>query len=144
MKKPNRYERQKINREKLIQKLSGTGLYTYRNNSHGTLMLPKPANDGRRHIGVNESFQGDSYFMDFVRRHELILVEDLSERNTMTEKLILDQPDQVKTSGAVEHVVQAQQPQQPAKPLNEVGVDPQKKDVLLTEDPLDGVEIILG
>jgi hypothetical protein len=140
MKKPNRYERQRLNREKLERNLSGTGLYIYRNNSKGTLMLPKTSTDGKRHIGVNETFQGDSYFMDFVKRHELILVEDISERNTMTEKLILDQPDQVTTVGKVEHLVQPE-----AKPLNEVS-PPQtpQKDVLLTEDPLDGVEIILG
>jgi hypothetical protein len=136
----NKFERQQLNREKLVQSLSGTGLYIYKNNSKGTLMLPKATSDGKRHIGVNETFQGDSYFMDFVRRHELILVEDISERNTMSEKLILDQPDQVTTVGKVEHVVQPE-----GKPLNEAS-PPQtpQKDVLLTEDPLDGVEIILG
>jgi len=143
MSRVNRFERQQRNREKLKLSLSGTGLYVYRNNSHGTLMLPKPAADGKRHIGVNETFQGDSYFMDFVKRHELILVEVISEGNTMNaEKLILDQPDQVTTKGTVEHVVQPQ----PVKPLNETTPhDPtQGKDVLITEDPLDGVEIILG
>jgi len=138
--KKNKFERQQLNREKLERSLSGTGLYIYKNNSKGSLMLPKAAADGRRHIGEGQTFQGDSYFMEFVRRHELILVEDISERNTVSEKLILDQPDQVTTVGKVEHVVEPE-----SKPLNEAS--PQQtpqKDVLLTEDPLDGVEIILG
>lgn len=61
----------------------------------------------------------------------------------MENKLILDQPDMVTERGQVEHVVR--QPQVPQQPLNDATGDVQKQpEVLLTEDPLDGVEIILG
>ena len=59
----------------------------------------------------------------------------------MAEKLILDQPDQVTSSGKVEHSVVGDDNIQ----INEVGADEinvKSKDKLLTEDPLAGVTII--
>ena len=55
----------------------------------------------------------------------------------MEEKLILDQPDCITPQGKTEQVVV-----DPKKKLNEVVPEDNPKDVLLTEDPLDGVEII--
>ena len=68
----------------------------------------------------------------------------LSEENIMEneKQLILDQPDTITKAGKIERVVVTPD----AKPLND-GVHPVAKtgnEVLLTEDPLDGVEIILG
>ena len=62
--------------------------------------------------------------------------------NIMNEqKLILDQPDTVTTKGKVEHIVA---PQQPIQPLNDAASNQPQADVLLTENPLDGVAIIKG
>ena len=150
-KKLSRIETRTANLLKLQSKLSGTGLYKFQNNTKGTLSLPKPASDGTHWpLAVGGMFQGDSYFMQFVKTHELTLVEVLpevtQERNTMTEdKLILDQPAQVTIDGTIEHVVKKTVPIQPPKPLNEVlpqtGSD---SAILINEEPLDGVEIILG
>jgi hypothetical protein len=74
---------------------------------------------------------------------EATIVESLNEQvkeEKMAEKLILDQPDQVTSSGKVEHSVVDDNMQ-----INEVGSDEinvKSKDKLLTEDPLAGVTII--
>ncbi len=58
----------------------------------------------------------------------------------MTDKLIMDQPDVVTTEGTVEQVVV----DEAEKKLNEgQPVQDSQEDVLLTEDPMDGVEIII-
>jgi hypothetical protein len=56
-------------------------------------------------------------------------------------KLILDQPDKVTHQGTVEHVVV-----DAPKALNEAAptVKKPQEDVLITEDPMDGVDILLG
>jgi hypothetical protein len=137
--------------------MEGTGLYRFKNNSKGTLMLPKPAQDGRRQIGVDEEFIGDSYFITFLKK-ELIILEQITteeieeaqppevieERIDMSERLILDQPDTIKVNGKIEHVVQGQQKPTQTLPLVEDDLDPAKKKVLINEDPLDGMEIVLG
>jgi hypothetical protein len=63
------------------------------------------------------------------------------ERKEEMDKLILDQPDCVTQKGKVEHVLV----QPTKKPLNEVmPQDPsQPGDMLINEDPMDGVEIIM-
>lgn len=138
---------------KLKNSLSGSGVYVYENNSDADLSLPKPTASGIRVVGPRKRFQGDSYFMSWVGppMNLLKLVEVVvpqspqkfaNEETEMENKLILDQPDTVTQSGKVEYVVAGD----PAvKQLND-NVDPTKKapEVLLTEDPLDGVEIILG
>jgi hypothetical protein len=146
----NRYQAMSDARQAAKDKMTGTGLYRFKNNSKGTLMLPKPAQDGRRQIGEGEEFIGDSYFITFMKK-ELIIVEQLAtepepleERNIMSEKLILDQPDTVTVSGTIEQVVRAQQPVPAQLPLIEDDADPTKKNVLINEDPLEGMEIVLG
>jgi hypothetical protein len=139
-------------RQATKDKITGTGLYRFKNNSKGTLMLPKPAQDGRRQIGEGEEFIGDSYFITFMKK-ELIIIEQITikapeplveERINMSERLILDQPDTIKVDGKIEHVVRGQQPAQQPLPLIEDDADPTKKKVLINEDPLDGIEIVLG
>lgn len=63
-----------------------------------------------------------------------ILKEDVMNE----EKLILDQPDQITQEGKVEHV----KSQSKQKPLNETPQQEEEKQVLLTEDPVEGIEII--
>lgn len=142
--KSNRYERTQEQVARKAKALHGEGLYVFRNRS-GELNLPKPAKDGRNKIGPHKEFEGDSYFLEMVRKNELILVKTLitpeQERENMSEqKLILDQPDKVTNEGTVEHVIS-----NPAKQLQEQQpAQEEVKDVLLSEDPVDGVEIILN
>src|ERR1700753_1441421 len=76
--KYNRYERKQIQQEKLAKSLQGAGLYVFKNPSRtGTLTLPKPTASGKRIIGPNEEFQGDSYFMALVNTQDLIKVRTL-------------------------------------------------------------------
>lgn len=156
-KRLNRQEKREMQHEKLKNSMSGTGIYVYENNSDADLSLPKPTESGVRVIGPRKRFQGDSYFMSWVgspmnllKLVEVVVpqltVEQIikqKEENAMVEqKLILDQPDTITHGGKVEYVV-GDDPT--VKQLND-NAEPAKKmpEVLLTEDPLDGVEIILG
>lgn len=152
--KLNRYERRIVHAEKLKNSMGGSGLFIYENNTDGDLKLPKPTQSGIRVVGPRKRFQGDSYFMSWVgspmnllRLVEEIVPKDtnqlqIKESNMTNEKqLILDQPDTITNQGKVERVVV--DPGQ--KPLNDnTQPTPKNPEVLLTEDPLSGVEIILG
>jgi hypothetical protein len=140
-------------RKKIIEyRQKGEGLYVFRNRSReATLDLPKPSSDGKTAVGPANpqipgagEWEGDSYFMDMVRRNEAVLVRIIrspEEERMMNsqEKLILDQPDQITSEGTVEHIVF-----DPKKSLNETPEDlsKPKPDVLLTEDPMEGIQII--
>jgi hypothetical protein len=135
----------------------GKGLFVFRNKSNeATLSLPKVAADGKtRMVGPanpkvpgSGEWEGDSYFMQLVPR-EAILVRVIKapgeeeEQMNENEKLILDQPEMVTAEGTVEQVVEsAPDTDQPINETPEEGIEKSKKDVLLTEDPLDGVTII--
>lgn len=155
----NKYERREMHAEKLKNNMAGTGVYVYENNTDGDLKLPKPTDSGIKMVGPRRQFQGDSYYMQWVGSPMNLLklvkevvpkmsfqeIQDNNEKqrllgeSTMNEKqLILDQPDCVTNNGTIERVVvdpaQAQ--------INDNTKQP--TEVLLTEDPLDGVEIILN
>jgi hypothetical protein len=165
----NRYERREMHAEKLKNDMSGTGVYIYENNTEGDLKLPKPTDSGVRQISPKNKpgcrFQGDSYYLQWVGSpmNLLKLVEEVVPKMTHTElmdhrakqeqlledeamanerQLLLDQPDCITQHGKIERVV-AEPGQQPINDNTDLS---QKKpaEVLLTEDPLDGVEIILG
>jgi hypothetical protein len=67
------------------------------------------------------------------------LNENIQESVTM-EKLILDQPEKYTTQGHSEHVVN----EAPKKVNEQFPQEGKNKDVLLTESPLDGIDIIRG
>jgi hypothetical protein len=65
---------------------------------------------------------------------------EILQKEQIMDKLILDQPDRITTEGRVETVLVS-----PTLPLNETPVDPTKeKEVLINEDPMDGIEIVLN
>ena len=142
-KRKNQYEAKAARKKKLEYHLRGEGEYLYRNNTKGTLDLPKPSLDGVRRVSVNGEWRGDNYFMQLVKKNEARLVKTIDHperKDEMTEKLIVDQPDAVTTEGTVEQVVVDEN----EKKLNEgQPVQDSQEDVLLTEDPMDGVEIII-
>ena len=158
----NRYERSQYQRVKLERDLSGGGLYIFRNRTSGDLTLPKPTAKGSRvPIKPGEEFEGDSYFLNMVRTNELSLVRTIQAPqppgvDIMNEqsKLILDQPPIVTSDGTIEHVVHpttkgipgirtpnSSHVPTPVKPVNEQPTPP--AEVLLTEDPLEGVDILI-
>jgi hypothetical protein len=67
------------------------------------------------------------------------LNENIQE-NVKMEKLILDQPEKYTTQGHSEHVVN-EAPKQVNEQFPQQG---KNKDVLITESPLDGIDIITG
>lgn len=151
-KKLNRLERREVQKLKLASSLAGDGLFIYENNTHGSLRLPKPTASGKLVIAPKEQFQGDSYFMSLVKPPNNLLKfiqtvnespskTQIMESNMNEEKLILDQPDRVTSEGTVEQVVKNPTQQKLNDSVKET--EPQKE-ILLTEDPMDGVEIILG
>ncbi len=142
-KRKNQYEAKAARKKKLEHALRGEGEYLYRNNTKGTLDLPKASLDGTRRVPENGEWRGDDYFMLLVKKNEARLVKTIlnpERKNKMTDKLIMDQPDVVTTEGTVEQVVV----DEAEKKLNEgQPVQDSQEDVLLTEDPMDGVEIII-
>jgi len=157
-KRLNRLERRQEHKIKLAANLAGSGIFVFENNTNGHLTLPKPTNSGKRVIAPKEQFQGDSYFMGLVKAPNNLLkfiktiaeketnqtqTTSLVESNMNEQKLILDQPDRVTSEGTVEQIVA----KGPMQKLNDAAVNEKKdmkKDVLLTEEPMDGIEIILG
>lgn len=140
-------QERKTEKDRLIAyKTKGYGLYEYQNRLAASLTLPKFASDGKtKYIPAGGTFQGDDYFMFMVpselRVKQIIIPADEERKKEIMEnqKLILDQPETVTNEGVVERVVVGD------LPLNEN--DPQtgkKKEVLINEDPIDGVKIILG
>ena len=154
-KKLNRFERRIEQKTKTANSIAGTGLFVYENNTNGHLTLPKATTSGQRVVGPKEQFQGDSYFMSLVKppnnllkfvktivnEDQLPKTTSLMETTDMNEqKLILDQPDRVTSEGTVEQIVS----KKPVQKLNDAVAEKTKQEVLLTEEPMDGVEIILG
>ena len=109
--------------------------------------MPKPTSTGLKTIGPNAKFQGDSYYLKWVGSpmNLLRLIEQIipQETNMNEQKLILDQPDMVTNQGKVEHVI-CQKPK--VQPINDASIpNPNAtENVLLTEDPMEGLTIIRG
>jgi hypothetical protein len=146
--KLSKYEAREYRKKKLDKSLAGQGLYVYRNTSGGDLMLPKPTSTGQKTILKDAEFQGDSYYMELVRSNQCRLVKEIispqEEQNMKKqeeEKLIVDQPDIITEAGKVEHVCGGSPTD--CKPLNETPSTPGvEQDVLLNDDPMDGIDII--
>lgn len=142
-------QRDQIRKNNIEVQQKGEGLFIFKNrSSFATLELLKKSKDGKKWVGPNETWQGDSYFLKMVPR-EAILVQTLinpkqetKEDNMSDNKLLLDQPDQVTSDGRVEHFVPNEEQQineqVPVKSENKK----KSKETLLTEDPLAGVTII--
>jgi len=147
----SRYEVKQLRHQKRKAALEGQGVYVFRNNTSGELFLPRPTKSGITRVPVNEEFQGDDYYMFMVRNNELRLVRQIEAppkptvvneqtENTMSEdKLITEQPPVVTNEGTVEFV---EKPKNPQQKLNENQPAEQPQDILLNENPMDGIEII--
>ena len=68
---------------------------------------------------------------------EVEIQEVLIKEETM-QKLILDQPDRVTNEGTVETIIATD------ITLNEIDDNKKNKEVLITEDPMDGIQVILN
>lgn len=143
----NRSERiartHQISEKKKIELNSGHGFFVYKNKTNGDITLPKPAKDGRLIIPGGSEFVGDSYFMAMIGPplRLLSLVKEVNEKGeNMENKLLVDQPNKVTPQGVVEYVA----PSKDLK-LNDSTTSDNKEvsEVLLTEDPMDGVQIIM-
>jgi len=140
----NKYERRAEREQQIKIALHGEGLYEYINNRKGELNLPKVAANGIKRVAPGKTFEGDSYFMQMVKTNDLRLVREIispeQERINMQEqqKLILDQPDTITNEGKIEHVV-TQKPQKMNEQAPQLKTAPE---VLLNEDPMEGVEIL--
>jgi hypothetical protein len=136
-KKFNKYELKEIRRQKLEKIFEGSGRYLFQNNTSGSLEFPARPQSKIKTIQKGEIFEGDSYYLQYVRTNELKQLEVLEEPNkkesVMPDKLILDQPDTITEQGKVEHVVQGS----PVQPLRESEKAEETKEVLLNERPVD-------
>jgi hypothetical protein len=141
-KKANKLERTDQKRKAVEYHQAGTGMYLYRNRSAvASLELPKASADGKKWVEPGQTWRGDSYFMSMVPREATVvesLVEPNKEEAKVEQKLILDQPEQVTSSGKVEHDVADELP----KVVESSPKEGKSKERLITEDPLAGVTII--
>jgi hypothetical protein len=153
IKKVDKHTLREMKRKKREDALKGDGEYLFVNNTRGELTLEKkpiksPIPMHPCLIPMGQTFVGDSYFLNMMRSGEIRLIEVLkpaeNERTGIMEekKLILDQPGRFTNQGQTEHVVPDDKT---VKPLIE-NKPPQQStvDKLITEDPLDGVEILFG
>ena len=144
----NKYEARALRAERKKKVTSGKGLFVYQNNTKGSLNLPKPTASGMKIVPPGGFFQGDDYYMCLLKNNQIKLVKTITpakeeemkgiqENSQKAEKLILDQPDVVNEEGKIEQVVTPKgKIQRNEKNLN-------KSEKLLTEDPIDGIDIIL-
>lgn len=149
----NKYEKNMMRAQKRLSGLSGKGIYVFRNNTSGDLFLPRKTKSGVTRVAIGQEFQGDDYYMYMVHNNELRLVRTIqtpeqqqqslheATEQAMDHKLITEQPPVVTTEGTVEYVQKQEQNQ---KPLNEnrPHANNASPEVLLNENPLEGVEII--
>ena len=151
-KRRDKYELRELKRLKIEQATKGEGLYLFVNNTRGDLILPKPIIINGvviKSIPPGRTFEGDSYYFYMMKTNQIRLIKTImdpnslkrKEENMLEEKLILDQPDRYTQQGKTEHVVPSKKDQ-----LNENQPDNNKKpaDTLINEDPMAGVEIMLG
>ncbi len=151
------------------QKDSGNNVtYIFQNHKNHDYSLPKKSLCGKKMIGPRQTFHGDEYFVAFVKTGDIRIVQVLQPTNVNTpetvssetvetkvesntvitessqganmEKLILDQPDKVTFDGKQEHLVREtpkviKDHKNPAQLSNET-------EVLLTENPMSGIDII--
>jgi len=151
-KRVTKYEALAQQRERLEYKTKGEGLYLYRNKSKdATLELPKPTTSGQRVVQPLGEWQGDNYYMQLVRTNLATLVREIispTEEKAMNEKkLILDQPDRVTVKGTVEQVLVEPNDAEATPPTSTRRTKREhskKKETLLNEAPVDGVEIVLS
>lgn len=151
----NKLERSAYDKSKKEFLQVGKGKYLYRNNTNATLILPKISIDNIKALEKNQTFIGDDYFMFMVKTNELKIVKNLEEKEEVKKediemeekKLILDQPDQITTNGKLEHVVKEEGcnnccDKNSVKKENKNN-EP-KENVLINENPIDGIKIIMN
>jgi len=156
------------------KQVEGDVIYTFENHKNHDLALPRKSFDDKTLIPPRGKFKGDAYFLMLMKTGYVRLVssepyirpevaaaaaaeaaklaaatanqetlnENVQENKTM-DKLILDQPEKVTARGhQQEHVVA--DPNTNLKQIKEQGSAPKGGEVLLTENPLDGIDIITG
>jgi hypothetical protein len=133
----------KQRRERMLEKrdarMHGEGLYIFQNITGADLMLPRPTKAGRRTVGPREKFIGDSYYKTM--KDVACLQEVQSEMTTSNQQeqtLLTEVPPTVTHNGKVEYI----QKQPGIKPINENEKNKVPVDVLLTEQPLEGIRIM--
>jgi hypothetical protein len=139
----------------------GDTLYTFENHRAHDFKLPRKSYDGKDFIRPKGRFIGDAYFLMLVRSGDLrvidstpvnqpapVVKETLNEFvGENVEKLILDQPEKFTAKGHSEATVVTQsnaccKGTQTCTSKNES--DATADGVLLTENPLDGIDIVNG
>lgn len=129
-------------RRRAVEANAGSGLFVYKNTTKADMMLSRRTASGKSKVAGGEEFQGDSYYKKFIGQGLALIKTLVTESGEQTigvpmneQKLILNQPDCITANGTVEHV-------QAKKKVNEDATI--MPEILLTEDPLEGVEIILN
>jgi hypothetical protein len=141
----NKYEKRALsmeNREK-HKPTPERGLYIYQNITNGNLELPRPNHQGIKTINKGMQFEGSDYFMSLVGSpmNLLRVIQIIQPKEEKMDKLILDQPETITKEGQVEYVVEKDTDN---IPLNDNTNPEENKEVLICENPLEGVEIILA
>lgn len=111
---------------KLVKELETTSdthkMFVFENNTRTELYLPRPNCDGLTKIPVGGQFKGDSYYFNLLRSGQLKLIKEIEK--PMRNELIVEQPPTISTS-------------------NEDNRKDKEEQVLLTEEPLDGIKVLI-
>jgi len=150
----NKYEARILRKKKELES-EGRGLFVFKNNTSGELYLPRATKSGVRKVDKMGEFQGTDYFMQMVKTGELRLMRVIQSPNEPAqgsnllkeghqmqdenEKLIIEQPPTITAEG---ESVTFMDKKGKKKKLNEQPQNQDSGDILLTESPLGGVEII--
>lgn len=130
-------ERKRQVEERAKSKSAPKSLFVFENITKSDQQLPRISHDNKSWIKPGERFVGDDYYR-CVRG--FAFVESYQEESKVSEKLILDQPDTITNAGKVEHTIVDRNPQKEAKSE----AKSKDKETLIVEDPIDGVDVILG
>lgn len=140
--------------QKSSQNIQTGTLYIFENHRNNDFSLPVKSHCGKKMIGPRGRFTGDSYFLSFVKTGDIRMIQVLEHKAEDTpsvlkeasegnmEKLILDQPEKFTVKGHTEHVVAETPGQKKLTEISGQNAGQTQPDVLLTENPLEGIDII--
>lgn len=125
---------------KLVKELnevpSPEKLFVYKNFNRDETRLPEPNRDGQNVIPPTGEFVGDSRYFPLLKTGRLKLIKEVESQMQQPEKLMTEQPPTITRQGQVEFVKTPD-----GQYLTEE--ERKKKEKILSEDPMNGVRLLL-
>ena len=119
----------------LTEAESPSKLFVYKNFNRDEVKLPEPNRDGQLFVPPMGEFVGDNRFFPLLKQGKLKLIKEV-ESQVPQDKLLTEQPPLITHEGKVEFV-KINDDQQ----LNEE--ERKKKEKLISENPMEGIKLLL-